>query len=104
MKPGATCAEVYEAFAAPVKKAGYEVPIKVGYGVGIGFPPRWSEYHGLNLLPTNQRVLEPGMVFHTPRTIRRYGEQTAIVSETILITEKGPRILTAGAPRDLVQR
>lgn len=103
MRPGVTCAAVFEAFAAPYLRAGYEVPIKVGYSVGISFPPRWSEYDGLNLLPDNQRVLEAGMVFHTPRTVRVYGEQTAIVSETTLITEAGREILTSG-PRELVCR
>lgn len=102
MKPGVTCAEVYEAFSAPVVKAGYEVPIKAGYSVGTTFPPRRGEYAGLNLLPNNHTVLQPGMVIHTPRTIRVPGEQTAILAETTLITENGHRVLTH-APRELLR-
>ncbi len=102
MRPGVTCAEVYDAFAAPYIRAGYDVPIKVGYSVGINFPPRWVEQGGLELLPNNHTVLRSGMVFHTPRTVRVFGDQTPIVSETILITDTGHRVLT-DAPRELVR-
>lgn len=94
MRPGATCSEVFHAFARAYVRAGYEVPIKVGYSVGISFPPRWSEFPGLNLLPDNQTELRPGMVLHTPRGVRVLGDQTPIVSETTLVTASGPRVLT----------
>ena len=42
------------------------------------------------------------MVFHTPRTGRVYGDQTPIVSETVLITDSGAEILTAGLERRLL--
>jgi Xaa-Pro dipeptidase len=102
IRPGISFGEVYEAFAAPVLKAGYEVPINTGYAVGINFPPRWSEAASVRFLPGNKNALEPGMTFHTPRTIRKPGEQTPIVSETVLVTETGCDILT-DAPRDLRQ-
>lgn len=94
MRPGMTCAELFQAFAQPVGKAGYEMHIKAGYAVGAGFPPRRVEYDGLNLLPTNHTVLEPGMVIHTPRTIRVPGEQTPILGETSVITGTGRRVLS----------
>lgn len=103
MRPGITCGEVCEAFATPYRKAGYEIPIRVGYAVGINFPPRWVEWDGLDLLPGNRTVLEPGMVFHTPRSVRVYGDQTPIVSETTVVTETGYRVIT-DVPRSLVLR
>lgn len=100
LRPGVTCAAAYEAFARPYVAAGYDVPIKVGYSVGLTFPPTWVDCEDLNLLPGNERVLEAGMVFHTPRSVRVYGEQTPIVSETTLITPTGRRTLT-NASREL---
>jgi Xaa-Pro dipeptidase len=98
MKPGVSCAEVYEAFARPYLKAGYEVPSKPAYPLGISFPPRWIE-EGPYVLPGNPTPLQPGMVFHTPRTVRVYGDQTPIISETVLITEMGTEVLTTGLER-----
>ena len=101
--PGVSCGEVHEAFARPGLKAGYEVPIGTGYTVGINFPPRWSENSGVRFLPGSKVILQPGMTFHTPRTIRKHGEQTPIVSERVLVTETGRRILT-DVPRELAIR
>ena len=94
MRPGATCSQVYEAIARPITKAGYEIPIKAGYSVGIAFPPRRSEYPGLNLLPSNHTELRPGMVIHAPRTIRVAGDQTPICGDTVLVTQSGYTVLT----------
>ena len=38
-------------------------------------------------------------VSHTPRTVRVYGDQTPIVSETVLITDAGAEVLTTGLDR-----
>lgn len=103
MKPGATCAEVYAAFASPYLKAGYEVPSKPGYPVGINFPPRWVE-EGPYILPNNHAALRPGMVFHTPRTVRVYGEQSPLISETVVITETGCEALAKAPARELFRR
>ena len=100
MKPGVSCAEVYEAFARPYLRAGLEVPSKPAYPLGISFPPRWIE-EGPYILPDNRTPLQAGMVFHTPRTVRVYGDQTPIVSETVLITDRGAEVLTTGLERRL---
>jgi Xaa-Pro aminopeptidase len=94
LRPGITCAEAYEAFARSYRASGYGLPIKVGYSVGLTFPPTWVDCEDLNLLPGNGTVLESGMVLHTPRSVRVNGDQTPIVSETTLITETGHRVLT----------
>jgi len=47
-------------------------------------------------------VLAPGMVFHVPQTLRLEGEIPLAISETVLIGESGPEILTNFKPRDLV--
>lgn len=105
LRPGITYHEAYEAFAKPYVKAGYEVPIGVGYCVGIVFPPGWPERAGwwpepaFQLLSNNRAVIQPGMVFHTPRSVRVPGEvgaQVAIVSQTTAITERGHKVLTEG--------
>ena len=102
MRPGVTCAEAYEAFVKPYQGQ-YDIPRRVGYSIGVNFPPRWPECPELDLLPNNRTVLEPGMVFHTPLDVRVYGEQRPMFSETVLITETGHRVLTEG-PRVLIRR
>jgi Xaa-Pro dipeptidase len=95
MKPGVACGEVAEAWASTIVKAGFDRPHKrAGYSIGISFPPDWGEGHILSLKYGEKRVLEPGMVFHVPSSIR--DEAVALVgnSETILVTEGGAEAVT----------
>ncbi len=71
-----------------------------GYAVGIGFPPDWVE-HSVTLGEEVEVVLQPGMVFHTPRSLRVPGVMAPSFSETVLITDKGYEVLTP-CGRDLV--
>ena len=59
-----------------------------GYSVGIGFPPVWVE-HSLGIAEGTMAFFEPGMTFHTHRSLRVPGRLTVAFSETILVTEKG---------------
>jgi Xaa-Pro dipeptidase len=95
MKPGVTCGEVAEAWAGEIVKYGFARPHKrAGYSIGISFPPDWGEGHILSLKYDEKRPLEPGMVFHTPSSIRDEGVCLVGNSETILVTERGSEALT----------
>jgi Xaa-Pro aminopeptidase len=95
MKPGVACGEVAEAWAGAIVKGGFERPHKrAGYSIGISFPPDWGEGHILSLKYGEKRVLEPGMVFHVPSSIRDEGVSVVGNSETILVTERGSEALT----------
>jgi Xaa-Pro dipeptidase len=98
IRPGAVMDEV----AARSAKALESLPYKVvwhgfyGYSVGLGFVPEWSDCPGLLIRRGAMQVLEPGMVFHASTSLRDIGVCGATCSETILVTESGCEVLTAG--------
>lgn len=103
LKPGNTCADVHNAAQAVIDAAGYTDGFRkrAGYSVGISFAPDWGEGNILSLYHSVHDVLEPGMVFHVPITLREYGRFTVAVSETLAVTATGRRKL-GRLPQDLV--
>ena len=74
---------------------------RTGYGIGIGFPPNWSEGHFLALRKDDDTVLEPGMTFHCVPTLFRDSFGMCF-STSIVVTDNGCEILTP-YPRTLVE-
>jgi Xaa-Pro dipeptidase len=72
-----------------------------GYPVGVGFPPTWLESTEFLLVRQNNRLIEAGMVFHIPVSLRRHGKYGIGMSDTMLVTEKGADILTNHLTRDI---
>ncbi len=95
-KPGATAEEVDAASNRVAAEAGMGSGVRkrVGYSVGLNFPPDWGEGYFLDLKPGETTELRPGMVFHVPPTMRLPGEAPIAISETVLITEDGREVLT----------
>ncbi len=104
MKPGNTCASVHHAVQAVIdahgQSAGYRK--RSGYSLGISFAPDWGEGNILSLYRGVEDTLEPGMVFHMPITLRDYAKFTVAVSESVVITARGRKILSR-IPADLVE-
>lgn len=105
LRPGRSCADVHNATQAVIDAAGYTAGYRkrTGYSLGISFAPDWGEGNILSLFRGVDVPLEPGMVFHVPITLREYARWTVAVSETVVVTAKGPETLSR-IPRDLVQR
>jgi Xaa-Pro dipeptidase len=104
LRPGRTCAQVHEAVQAVIDRHGYTAGYRkrTGYSLGISFAPDWGEGNILSLYRGVDVVLEPGMVFHVPITLREYARFTVAVSETVVVTAGAPETLSA-IPRDLVE-
>ena len=104
MRPGNTCAAVHQAVQTVIdardETVGYRK--RSGYSLGISFAPDWGEGNILSLYRGVEVVLEPGMVFHMPITLRDYGKFTVAVSESVEITENGCKTLSR-IPRELVE-
>jgi Xaa-Pro dipeptidase len=103
MRPGMIAADIA---AAGTKALGTLEPDVIyhytfGYPVGIGFPPTWLESTEFLLIAQNRRPIEAGMVFHVPVALRRHGRYGIGMSDTILVTDKGPEILTHHLSRDI---
>jgi Xaa-Pro dipeptidase len=99
IKPGVTAELVYEAARKALAKHGAQLKKRIGYSIGINFPPDWGEGHALSLVVGERTVLQPGMVFHTPCVSREFGLANVAISETTLVTEDGHETLSS-LPRE----
>jgi Xaa-Pro dipeptidase len=103
IKPGVTSGEVDRACRDVTSKAGFldNHRHRVGYSIGIAFPPDWGEGHIMSIRPEDPTPLEAGMTFHLVPTIFFDGEAQIGSSETVLVTEQGCEQLTGGMPPEL---
>lgn len=98
-KPGATCEEVEAVWQKVLNKHGYSKESRVGYSIGLNYPPDWGE-RTASLRPGDKTVLEPGMCFHFQSGVW-LDDFGAGVSEPFVVTEKGGEKL-ATAARELI--
>jgi Xaa-Pro dipeptidase len=75
---------------------------KVGYSIGVGFPPGWGEGSVFDLHPANDRTIQEGMVFHLVSLLMSETFGAVGISETVEITPAGARSLTE-CSRDLLE-
>jgi Xaa-Pro dipeptidase len=94
-RPGVTCAAVHQAIQRVIDDAGMTARYgkRSGYSLGISFAPDWGEWQVMSLFDGIDVVLEPGMCFHVPTTLREWGVFTMGLSESIVVTNTGCRLL-----------
>ncbi len=95
MRPGATCAGMHDTAQRVIDAAGMTDRFRKrsGYSLGIAFAPDWGEWQVMSLFDAMDVTLEPGMCFHVPITLREWGVFTIGLSESVVVTETGCRIL-----------
>jgi ectoine hydrolase len=99
VRPGVTCEEVEAAWRGHIAAHGLEKASRIGYSVGLGYPPDWGE-HTMSLRPGDTTPLEPGMTFHM--IVGMWMDDWGFdVSETFVVTASGAECLCS-FPRDLV--
>lgn len=105
LRPGQPCAAPHGAAQRVIDAAGLTSAFRkrIGYSMGAAFAPDWGEGTVLSLFAGVERVLEPGMVFHLPATLRRFGLFTVGASETVIVTPTGAEPLSS-LPRDMAIR
>lgn len=96
--PGATGLEVHAAFNAVLSRHGLRKDSRIGYSVGIGYPPDWGE-RTVSLRPDEKTVLAPGMAFHVIVGLWMDGWGYEL-SEPVVVTNTGAERLT-DLPQDL---
>ena len=91
IKAGRTAHECDEHVRSFVRKHGFgdNYRNRLGYSIGINYPPDWGEGEILSLRQGEERELQPGMTFHMPPTNMKYREYGIGYSESIVVTEKG---------------
>jgi len=98
-KPGATCEEVERAWRGVLARSGFEKESRIGYSVGLNYPPDWGE-HTMSLRPGDTTVIKPNMTFHMIPGLM-LDDCGIEISECFLITETGAECL-CDFPRPLV--
>jgi Xaa-Pro dipeptidase len=98
VKPGETCESVELAWRRVIARAGFEKESRIGYAMGLNYPPDWGE-HTASLRAGDKTLLQPNMSFHmiVGMWLDDYGFEC---SESFLVTETGCRTL-ADFPRRL---
>ena len=96
IKPGATPHEADTAARAVTQRAGFGEyhRNRLGYSIGVSYPPDWGEGEIISLRQEEHRLLEVGMTFHMPPLCLKYREYGIGFSESIVVTEKGCRRLS----------
>lgn len=97
-KPGNTCEMMEAAWSNVLKKYGYFKESRIGYAMGLNYPPDWGE-HTASIRPGDKTVFEPGMTFHCIPGM--YLDTLGVsISESFVITEDGHETF-ANFPRKL---
>jgi ectoine hydrolase len=86
-RPGATCEDVEAAWRRTIARYGLGKESRVGYSIGLSYPPDWGE-RTMSLRPGDRTVLQEGMCFHLIPAIWRedWGLE---ISESFLVTAQG---------------
>lgn len=63
IRPGITCEDVELIWRRHIAKAGLEKESRIGYAMGLNYPPDWGE-HTASLRPGDKTILAPNMTFH----------------------------------------
>ena len=93
IQPGFTAAEINNVWAGTIAKYGYEKEARIGYSIGLSYPPDWGE-HTISLRQHDNSILEPNMVFHLMPGMwfENFGVS---ITEPFVVTETGVEMLTS---------
>ncbi|ASF41175.1 ectoine hydrolase DoeA [Halobacillus halophilus] len=100
-KPGVTCGELEEVWRKTIKKHGFEKEARLGYSVGLNYPPDWGE-HTASIRKGDPTVLKPNMTFHLIPALW-FDTDGIEISETFRVTEEGSERFTT-YPQELIIR
>ena len=97
-RAGVPASRLAEAWTFALAEHGLTKPSRLGYSIGIGYPPDWGE-RTMSLRPGDRTVLQPGMTFHFMTGLWT-DEMGLEITESVVITEGAPELL-ASVPRKL---
>lgn len=92
MKAGVTAGEVEAAWRGVISRYGLEKESRIGYGIGLGYPPDWGE-RTISLRAGETTVLEPDNTIHVMLGMWMDGWGMEM-SETVRVTHSGIDCLT----------
>jgi ectoine hydrolase len=98
MRPGVAAGDVEAAWRKVLARHGYTKDSRIGYSIGIGYPPDWGE-HTISLRANEPTILEAGNTIHAMIGMWMDGWGMAM-SESVLVTETGSETLIS-LPRNV---
>jgi ectoine hydrolase len=101
IRPGVTGSAVHAAFDAVIAAHGLTKDSRIGYSIGIGYPPDWGE-RTVSLRPEEGTELAAGMAFHVILGMWMDGWGYEL-SESVAVTATGVERLT-DLPQELTIR
>ena len=96
--PGNVAEDVANAFHRVLKKHGMEKESRVGYPLGVSYPPDWGE-RTISFRPGDRSELKENMTFHFMTAIWE-DDWGLEVTESFIVRREGPELL-ANHPRKL---
>ncbi|MFZ3415151.1 M24 family metallopeptidase [Arthrobacter sp. 3Tela_A] len=101
IQPGVPVSELARTWNRTLGKYGLEKPSRIGYSIGIGYPPDWGE-RTISLRSEDETILAENMTFHLigGMWMEGYGYE---LSESICVSSDGVETLTS-FPRELLQK
>jgi ectoine hydrolase len=86
-RPGNTAEQVEAAWQAVLRRNGLSKESRVGYSIGLGYPPDWGE-RTVSLRPGDKTILMSGMCFHIQAGLwlKDFG---VAISESFVVSERG---------------
>ncbi|MCX2753915.1 M24 family metallopeptidase [Gordonia sp. 4N] len=101
IKPGVATRELASTWNWTLAKYGLEKPSRLGYSIGIGYPPDWGE-RTISIRSEDESVLETNMTFHIVcgMWMDNYGFE---LSESVRVSPTGVECFT-DFPRELIQK
>jgi ectoine hydrolase len=98
-RAGRTAEAVEAAWRGVITRAGHRKASRIGYPVGLGYPPDWGE-RTASLRPGDATVLLPNMCFHMILGMW-FDDWGYEISETFRVAEAGPPEVLTDFPRRL---
>lgn len=100
-RPGAMLCELHQAWDRVIKRHGIEKDARIGYPVGIGYPPTWGELT-CSIRSSDRTELEANMTLHCIPALWMddYG---LVISESFVVTDQGAKTF-ADFPRRLLAK
>lgn len=101
IKPGVATRELASTWNWTLAKYGLEKPSRLGYSIGIGYPPDWGE-RTISIRSEDETILETNMTFHIVcgMWMDDYGFE---LSESVRVSPTGVETFT-GFPRELIRK
>lgn len=92
VKPGVTGHEIEKTWRNIISKYGVKKDSRIGYPIGIGYPPTWGELT-TSFRKGDKNIIKENMTFHCIPALwlQNYG---IVISESFVVKEKGAERLT----------